>query len=268
MSITTKTIECICGQSFPIKGEDNIGEHALVCPLVLERKAKKKTKQSVDKAKEMDLYTSSNPPCMCQSKYEETRLAFSLHDRKVLNKWGLSLSATIFIDFPNFPTGTEKDQHKFWRFIHLLDSKHTRFQFYLKFINKKWLLNTLASFPVRSDVLKKITFYIVDSAKAPVSRDDILMLKHISIETGNVVIPIRDSGEKYRDLGYHLEGKHIEDCRAKERFGGTKQFKWVTYKINLKDDKPYYVKIANHNCSSKELVVTGFEPEINFVEYD
>lgn len=265
-----KQINCICGDSFPIKGENNIGEHALVCPPVLERKEKKKAKQSVDKAKEMEMYTNPNsgiPPCMCLAKYEETRQAFSLQDRKILNKWEVSSAPIFFIDFPNFPTGTKQDQREFWRFLHVMDSKNTRFRIYLKFINKKWLLSTMKSFSVRPEVLKKMTFYIVDSAKAPVSRDDILMLKHISLETGNVVIPTRDSGEKYRDLGYHLEGKHIGQCRADERFGGTKQFKWVTYKIVLKDGEPQYAKIANHNCSPKEVVVTGFNPVINFVHY-
>jgi hypothetical protein len=148
-----------------------------------------------------------------------------------------------------------------------MDGDNTHFRIYLKFINKKWLLTTLKSFSIRPNVLKKMTFFIVDSAKAPVSRDDILMLKHISIETGNVVIPTRDSGEKYLDLGYHTEGKHIDDCRAARRYGGTKQFKWATYKIVVTKQEPKYIKIANHNCSPKDVIVTGFNPVINFVEY-
>lgn len=262
----SKTVKCICGEEFPIRGVNNIGEHALECPPILEKKAKKKAKQSVDKAKELQLFTDPKngiPPCMCQAKYEETRLAFSIK-AQIEKPMETKL---VFIDFPNFPTGEEWEQRKFWNFLFKLSNETTQFRIYLKFINKRWLLKTLKTVTIIQEFLDRITFYIVESDKAPVSRDDILMLKHISMETGNVVIPVRYSGEKYRDLGYHPDGNHIDECRAVERFGGKKPFKWTTYKIVIGHDKLKYVKIANHNCSTKEVVVTGFKPNISFVKY-
>jgi len=263
----SKLVDCICGEKFPIRGEGNIGDHSLVCPPVLEKKALKKSKQAVEKKKEMALFKSGNPPCMCQAKYEETRLAFNFAASE-LEIHQLSKAKIVFVDFPNFPTGEVWERKKFWRFLTKLNRPNTQFRLYLKGINKRWLLKSLDSLPlILQNFLDKITVYVVESDKAPVSRDDILMLKHISIESGNVVIPVRDGGEKYRDLGYHLEGKHITDCRAKERFGGKKQFKWSTYKIEISDDAIKYVKIASHNCSPKEIVVTGFKPDVSFVRY-
>jgi len=258
------SIQCICLHYFPIKGPNNIGDHSKECKLVLEKKTNKKVALQKEKDQEMKLYKSGRPPCMCMAKYEETRVAFGINAS--LQK--VSGPKNVYIDFPNFPTMEELEARKFWLFLISLNSQHTQFKIYMKTLNKKHFISTLYSVTMSQTFLDKITIFVVQSDKAPVSRDDILMLKHISLETDHVVIPIRDSGEKYRDLGYHLEGKHTDQCRAKERFGGKKPFKWATYKLVINTDTIDPVKIANHTCRPLNLVITGFASKISFTPFN
>ena len=250
----SKLIKCICGDSFPIRGEHTIGDHSKECELVLAKKSLKKDMLADDKNEELELFKSDNPPCMCQARYEETRQEFSISSQIVKT----AEHKTVFIDFPNFPTRTIHDQKRFWRFIEKLATPTTTFRFYMKHFNKHWLIKT-AKF-ANPNLFKQITLYVVKSHKAPVSRDDILMLKHISTFDGDVAIPIRESGEKYRDLGYHLNGTHSDQCRSSERFGGTGDFQWSVCYLDRKERNNFTDECAN-------MAITGFKPDISFIKY-
>jgi len=261
-----KLIDCICGEKFPVKGEFTIGDHALVCPDILERKNKKKVKLADDKEKEMKLFKSTNPPCMCKSKYEETRDSFNI----LLNKKFISEridKKVVYIDFPNFQTRFIWQIKKFFNMIVKLWTPKTEFKIYMKFMNKRHFIECMnkVKWPT-PEIVKNITLYIVNSDKAPVSRDDILMLKHLTSSEGVAVIPLRDEGEKYRDLGYHVLGEHEDFCRALERYGGKKKFKWATYKIKV-TDKYEYEKIQNCKCGVKDVVVSCFKSDIFFFKF-
>jgi hypothetical protein len=262
----SRLIKCICGESFSI-GE-KISKHSLKCEKILERKNIKKYMQQIDKDREMKLFTSENPPCMCQAKYEETRLAFNIFSDRIFPTRDLPDKRVVYIDFPNFKTDTDYDKKKFWNFLINLWTDDTTFKIYLKGINKKWFLKSLEPVMLLQIFLDTIKVYIVNSDKAPVSRDDILMLKHLSIEKTDVILPIRGEGEKYRDLGYHVKGNHIDDCRSLERYGSLKKFKWSTFGLKIKEQGIEYVDRKNYSCNCEDTIVKSFLPLIYFVKYN
>ena len=283
-----RSVLCICNQKIPIQ---TIGIHAQTCQTILVIKREKKAQLLNDKKKEMELFSVPKPPCLCNAKYDETRELFSLRERSPIelslgerSPIELSLgerssgntphtedvrNITVFIDFPNINTGTHKARATFRRFLHSL-YKYKAINIYMKSINKQWFLKTLKeNQEIRTDQAtglydirwEKITVYIVESDKAPVSRDDILMLKHLSVAK-NAALVVRDGGEKYRDLGYHPIGIHEPQCSSLQRFGSTDQFRWIECEIQ----KGKYVNQNNYKSNVNYMIVAT-HIECKFITY-
>lgn len=256
------SVLCVCNQEFTIQ---TIGSHAQTCQTILAIKREKKVRLLNDKKKEMELFSVPKPPCLCNAKYDETRELFSLR----LGDTPHIESSVVFIDFPNINTRTRKARATFRRFLHSL-YKYKAINIYMKSINKQWFLKTLKeNQEIRTDqetglfdiTWEKITVYIVESDKAPVSRDDILMLKHLSV-TKNAALVVRDGGEKYRDLGYHPIGIHEPQCSSLQRFGSTDQFRWIECEIQ----KGKYVNQNNYKSKVNYMIVVT-HIECKFITY-
>ncbi len=262
-----RLIQCRCNGKFPIS---EIGKHATVCSVVQEFKTTKKCAQEQAVSHELQRFMSDDVPCLCQSHYQETRNLFDIMQYVQPLQYVQhiqSKSPVVYIDFPNFPTNTKLERKKFCTFLLSLNTESTIFHVYMKSFHKSMLLRALHDLP--NNLLTKITCFMVSSKRAPESRDDILMLKHISTESRNVILPMRDSGEKYRDCGYHMENKHTEQCRAHIRFGGSHDIEYSVNVIVWKADRQLFCKVAGHcKCPTKDVIIKSFGNNIYCVPYE
>lgn len=266
-----RLITCVCGASFPnrrtVPSDVLIGEHVKTCPESLAIKKVKKDKQHVSIQEELYRFKTSSPPCMCTSNYEKTRRLFNMFDGRIFSEIDQVFNKIIYIDFPNFNTRKQHNQMAFVQLILSMWNSSNQFKIYMKGIHKNWFLMTINIMTVPAAFLSAITVYVVNSAKAPVSRDDILMLKNVSLDD-QAVIPIHGTGEKYRDIGYHINtDEHTSDCRAMERYGSSKAFKWSSFTLRTDvNGKAIYDKNGDHKCEICDTVINSFNSNITFIK--